>query len=81
MASGGEESFCVVAAGVGDLPRRTLERIPAPPRYALRRFIVSEEHFMKVLHRALRSRSVPILDWMVGAWKIVRYSLSTGSTI
>ena len=65
MASGGEESFCVVAAGVGDLPRRTLERIPGPPRYALRRFIVSEEHFMKVLLVALRS--VRILEWVVGS--------------
>ena len=34
-------------------------------RYALRRFIVSEEHLMKVLLVALRS--VHILEWVVGS--------------
>ena len=65
MASGGRRVSASSQREL-DLPRRTLERIPAaPPRYALRRFIVSEEHLMKVLLVALRS--VRILEWVVGS--------------
>ena len=73
-----------------DLPRRTLKRMRGSrllrlARYALRRFIVSEEHFMKVLLVALRS--VRILDWVVGScvdnclkYTVGRICLTRGSS-